>query len=59
MKKYLLEKIKTILENEKGIEDIEVFENLLQEYVLTFWLNDDEQYLVSIEKIFVKGGKNE
>ena len=58
MEKYLLEKIKQVLESEDIYEDIEIFENLLQEWVLTFWNKNDEQYLITIEKIF-KRGKNE
>ena len=57
MEKHLLENIKILLEKENIYDDIEVFENLLQQWVLTFWTNDDEQYLITIEKIF-KGGNN-
>lgn len=57
MEKHLLENIKILLEKENMYDDIEIFENLLQQWVLTFWTNDDEQYLITIEKIF-KGGKN-
>lgn len=57
MEKHLLENIKILLEKENMYDDIEIFENLLQQMVLTFWTNDDEQYLITIEKIF-KGGKN-
>lgn len=57
MEKHLLENIKILLEKENIYDDIEIFENLLQQWVLTFWANDDEQYLITIEKIF-KGGNN-
>lgn len=57
MEKHLLENIKILLEKENMYDDIEIFENLLQQWVLTFWTNDDEQYLITIEKIF-KGGNN-
>lgn len=62
MEKHLLENIKKVLEEENMYNDIEIFENLLQEWVLSFWTNDDEQYLITIDKIsekISKGGKNE
>lgn len=53
MKKYLLEKFEDILRSEKGITEVSIFCNILNEWCISFWYKDVE-YLISIEEIFKK-----
>lgn len=51
MEKYLMEKFKKILEEEKEITDIEIFTNLEGCVVVKYEYNG-EKYIVSIEQAY-------
>ena len=55
MEEYLLRKFVKVLEDEKDIKGIQQYKNLLEEDVVSFWI-EDTQYLISIDEIFRKGG---
>lgn len=55
MEEYLLKKFVKILEDEKDIKGIQQYKNLLDEDVVSFWI-DNIQYLISIDAIFSSGG---
>ena len=53
MEEYLMKKFAKILEEEKEINNIQLYKNILQQWVVTYWI-DDTQYCLSIEEIFRK-----
>lgn len=55
MEEYLLRKFVKILEDEKDIKGIQQYKNLLDEDIVSFWV-DNIQYLISIDAIFSSGG---
>ena len=53
MEKHLMEEFIKILEKEETINNIQFYNNLLGQRVVTYWI-DDTQYCLSIEEIFRK-----
>ena len=51
MEKYLMEKFKKILEEEKDITNVELFYNLEGDWVISY-VYDNEKYLLNIDMLY-------